>query len=471
MNWNRVSRRFLQFVISGISMLVANAAMAYDVTPINVSFVNAQGITIPARLFKPTGNGPYPVIVMAHGCAGANSTVNTANAAPLYREWGDRLVAAGYVALLPDSFTPRGSSNECGNGSAGVSEITDRPQDMHAAYTYLSTLSYVDIHRAGLMGWSHGGSTTLATMEQSQAAGGLKRFKVAASFYPGCGMFGAFGGLTSSTSTWLPYAPLDIHMGSADSTVDPAYCTVRVNKAQQLGASVATGNPTSLTLYADAEHSFDQTSSSAPAADVAAKAAADPATMALFNKHLKYPATAVLDGFNGANGPIPSTFAGGTSALATYMVSNQKLVGGGGYITWGTSFGANQEVRVKLSTLDPASWGYFLTLKSSNTNWHNEGAIHVAWYDREQAIKVMTYHSTQGWVTHGSTLSISLQGNDVLGAQATSDGKVKVYRNGLIVGTWNIATWPNNASGGYVGVTGGTPNMAIDDFAGGTIVN
>jgi hypothetical protein len=39
------------------------------------------------------------------------------------------------------------------------------------------------------------------------------------------------------------------------------------------------------------------------------------------------------------------------------------------------------------------------------------------------------------------------------------------------VGTWNIASWPNNANGGAIGVTGGTPNMAIDDFAGGTIAN
>jgi hypothetical protein len=83
----------------------------------------------------------------------------------------------------------------------------------------------------------------------------------------------------------------------------------------------------------------------------------------------------------------------------------------------------------------------------------------------------MTYHATQGWVTHGRALRASLRPGDVLGAQATADGIVKVYRNGALIGTWNIATWPNNAGGGHIGVTGGTANMAIDDLGGGTIVH
>ncbi len=53
-------------------------------------------------LMKPAGNGPFPAIVMLHGCAGIEATHNT---------WASRLKSWGYVTLIVDSFGPRGVGN------------------------------------------------------------------------------------------------------------------------------------------------------------------------------------------------------------------------------------------------------------------------------------------------------------------------------------------------------------------------
>jgi dienelactone hydrolase len=71
----------------------------------------------------------------------------------------------GYVVLIPDSFTTRGhAGGVCTNPSPSRSEVSPsrRIRDAYAALSYLRTLPSVDGSRVGLMGGSHGGSTTLA---------------------------------------------------------------------------------------------------------------------------------------------------------------------------------------------------------------------------------------------------------------------------------------------------------------------
>jgi len=253
------------------------------VVPQQVTFVNDQGFTLMAWLFKPSGQGPFPAVVMLHGCSGVYSYGNPAKGiAVLYREWGDRLVKAGYVALLVDSFTPRKAPNQCGNGSVGVSEVNDRPHDAYAGLRYLRSISYVSANRIGLMGWSHGGSATMATMDETYFDA-FSSFKAAVEFYPGCGMWGAFGGVNNST--WKPYAPLLLLIASADKVVKPSYCRTRVSTAQSLGAANL-----SLTAFTGAQHSFDMARSLGNGwvqADLDAKAAADTQALQFFATWLR----------------------------------------------------------------------------------------------------------------------------------------------------------------------------------------
>jgi dienelactone hydrolase len=106
-------------------------------------------------------------MVMLHSCSGVYSYSDPAKGiATLYREWGDRLVKAGYAVLLVDSFTPRNApQDQCGNGNTGVSEVNDRPYDAYAGLKYLASKSYVSADKIGLPGWSHGGSSTMASMD------------------------------------------------------------------------------------------------------------------------------------------------------------------------------------------------------------------------------------------------------------------------------------------------------------------
>ena len=276
-------------IFVGIFLLVGTfanpgTARAWTFSPQKVTFVNDQGITLTGWLFKPSTIGQHPAVVMLHGCAGVYSYSDpTKGITSLYREWGDRLVRAGYVALLVDSFTPRiAPQNECGSGTPAVSEVTARPYDAYAGLRFLASQPYVYTAKIGLLGWSQGASATMATMDVTKF-NATYNFKAAVAFYPGCGLYNAFGGL--NTSTWKPYAPFIILIGSADTVVRPSYCQTRVSRAQKLGASWA-----SMTLFPNAHHSFDlatTVTATYTQDDVNAKKAGDAQTMQLFADRLR----------------------------------------------------------------------------------------------------------------------------------------------------------------------------------------
>lgn len=289
--------------------LAAAPALAWNAQPTPVNFLNEEGLNLSAQLFVPVApavNGSYPAVVMLHGCSGAyNDSGGISN---IYREWADRLTAAGYVALLVDSFTPRNTPDQCGNGAGvGVSEIFDRPKDAVAAYQYLTTANLgVAAARVGLLGWSHGGSTVMSTLATTDpvnttSASALATgspFRVGVAFYPGGGLSdsrcGTYNGAPKScwkglsTSVWDSYAPLFIHHGTADTTTSLSNVQTRVTKAQ----SQAGGASVSLTAYTDAQHKFDDPGTgggacTATTPNACAKQAADPVAMAAFQQYLQ----------------------------------------------------------------------------------------------------------------------------------------------------------------------------------------
>ena len=123
-----------------------------------------------------------------------------------------------------------------------------------------------------LMGWSNGGSATLAAMADDKPAD-MRRlgFRAALSFYPGCGLKQRF-----DRAGYKAYAPVLVFMGTADEEVSPKLCRQLVRKSSRLGS------PIELVEYDGATHSFDtpiKSRQSVPAnaaatADVRARAAA-----------------------------------------------------------------------------------------------------------------------------------------------------------------------------------------------------
>src|SRR5882724_11116880 len=102
------------------------------------------------QLALPDGPGPFPAMILMHGCAG----VGRAD-----RGWAGALVSWGYAAFVVDSFTGRGLREVCTQSRALVG--TQRVPDAYGALAILGRHPRIDATRIGLMGFSHGGGTTL----------------------------------------------------------------------------------------------------------------------------------------------------------------------------------------------------------------------------------------------------------------------------------------------------------------------
>ncbi len=185
----------------------------------------------------------------------------------------------------------------------------------------------------------------------------------------------------------------------------------------------------------------------------------------------KFPSTGVLDNFNRGNGAIGSNWSGTTSAYT--VASNRVNVVADGDIYWNAaSFGADQEVYVTFVTVDPAGGEQDLLLKSQSNSTPYSGVIEVVYDAANHQVRVETYANSQGWVQRGASLPVTLVNGDQLGARATATGSVEVYRNGVLLSTWDVTAWPYYASSGYIGVWFlSAPNAVWDDFGGGTVVN
>jgi dienelactone hydrolase len=188
---------------------------------------------IPAKLLKPDGPGPFPAVVIAHDCSGLGPKSSGTPG-----RWAGELVGLGYVVILPDSFSTRGFPHGvCTDPSPRRVEVNfqRRARDVHDAAAYLRTLPYVDARRIGLMGGSHGGSTTLNAMRS-------KGFVAAIALYPRC---------ENLRGLYRPSAPLRILAGEKDDWTPAEPCRKLAEEA------AAVGQPVSIKIYPGAHHAFD----------------------------------------------------------------------------------------------------------------------------------------------------------------------------------------------------------------------
>lgn len=193
-------------------------------------------------VFRPDGPGPFPAIVGLHGCSGL-FTGGRMNAP--FADWGRRLAALGYFVLFPDSFSPRGVSEACTQRDrSGFSAYRERARDADGALHWLQGQAMVLGDRVGLMGWSNGGSTLLATIGALAKKDGRDDFRVAIAFYPGCTHF-------VKKNHWQPRLPVTILIGEADDWTPAAPCKALVARANTQGCQAE------IITFANAYHDFD----------------------------------------------------------------------------------------------------------------------------------------------------------------------------------------------------------------------
>jgi dienelactone hydrolase len=204
-----------------------------------VEFPSADRARTPLKglLVQPSGPaGKRPVVVMLHGCGGLFSPSGRV----LRREvdWASRFQAAGYNVLLVDSFGSRNLGAQCTNANRTVFPV-NRARDTQGAIDWLATQAWADARRVAVIGWSHGGSTTLHYVRAEFAPQGEVNIRAAIAIYPGCRV------LLDRTGP-RPGVPLEIHMGSADDWTPPEPC-------QDLARTWSVP----ITMYPDAHHGFD----------------------------------------------------------------------------------------------------------------------------------------------------------------------------------------------------------------------
>ena len=207
-----------------------------------VSFPNATPAaprTVPAAEIRPDGAGPFPAVVLMHGCHGVSAST---------RDWGRWFRARGYVALIVDSWAPRGIRDGCVPGPDIPS--TERFDDAVGALRWLHARPYVDRRRVGVVGWSNGGVFAMAVVNgpslQRARARGVEvpepGFGAAVAIYP--------GGCYSLVNERV-VRPLLLLVGDADDWTLPSEC------ARMVEAMRARGAEATIVLYPGAVHYFD----------------------------------------------------------------------------------------------------------------------------------------------------------------------------------------------------------------------
>jgi dienelactone hydrolase len=165
----KIARFFFCFVVSlsFIPQAQAEELVHFDSASVKPSpflerKAKEQGVALPSPqatpligyLTRPPGDGPFPAVVLMHGCGGIHAHVKEV--------WPERLVSWGYVTLVVDSFTTRNIENSC------KTYLPDRVFDAYGALDFLTKSGFVDARRVALMGFSAGG---IATLEATKIEG------------------------------------------------------------------------------------------------------------------------------------------------------------------------------------------------------------------------------------------------------------------------------------------------------------
>jgi len=194
----------------------------------------AQG-ALPVRVYRPAGAGPFPFVVLLHGCGGLH---HEAMWRSWVEPWAELFREHGIGTAVVDSFSPRGVDQVC-TGNVAVWAVR-RADDAYSVRAWLSEQPYADIKRIAVMGMSNGGRTVLAALRTT-----LKHpapFAAGVALYPGC----------QSDVDSRFYAPLLVLVGRADTVAPAAYCETMKNR--QPGAVRA---KLDLIIYPRAPHTFD----------------------------------------------------------------------------------------------------------------------------------------------------------------------------------------------------------------------
>lgn len=193
-------------------------------------------VKLTGELRFPDGPGPFPAVILAHGCAGKG--YGDATWFPALRQWG-------YATFIVDSLEGRGIVSLCDN----VAKLypVQRVPDVYGALRVLATHPKIAPDRIALMGFSHGGILTISASTQwareTYAPGDSPHFRAFFPVYPYC---------NSVVPEWEAVsAPVRVHTGALDDWTPAKPCEAWTERLRANGFDAA------ITVYPDAHHGFD----------------------------------------------------------------------------------------------------------------------------------------------------------------------------------------------------------------------
>jgi dienelactone hydrolase len=224
-------------------LAVAVAAEAAPLpAPRQVEIPLGSGI-LHAQIYKPDGDGPFPVVIALHGCGGLAG--HSEPVQPRYRDWAEQLLKEGNAVLLPDSYGSRELGPQCRVNERRVLARRERVVDITAARAWLVQQPWAAHNRISLLGWGNGASALLwAVRPQLSSRNVEPDFRSAIAFYPDCRLSSGLG--------WSARVPTLLLIGAKDDISSPPACRQMVDGAHGRSALAR------IVVYPNASHDFDR---------------------------------------------------------------------------------------------------------------------------------------------------------------------------------------------------------------------
>ena len=229
-------RRIVRFCCLGLALLVIsdgvwaeNVQQSIPVHPVGAIRRPSEPLT--GWLQVPPGKGPFPVVILLHGCGGLGNRMPT---------WTERLIGWGYATLILDSFGARHVTSVCAPAYQPLVTNLDRAGDVMNAAAWLQGVPGIDGKRVGVVGFSHGGGTAVAVTRDEVQRSGPGLIKAAVAYYGPCRDPAAHGTV-----------PLLVLAGEDDTWGFPA------RTCKSFGVTLRPDQPFEIHTYPGVVHDFD----------------------------------------------------------------------------------------------------------------------------------------------------------------------------------------------------------------------
>jgi dipeptidyl aminopeptidase/acylaminoacyl peptidase len=183
-----------------------------------IDYRSSGGLTVSGLLFRPEGEGPWPLIVVNH--AGFGTGGDFSDVALGIRD-------KGYLVFNPDY---RGSGGSQGTHEGAKGEV----DDVIYGIEYIRSLGLVEGDRIGEYGQSHGGAVSMLAAERYPD---IKAVVSESGFYDAVGLYENALASSDPNVTWLKDQFLPMAGGTPEQVPDEYYVRSAINNVDSIQAA------------------------------------------------------------------------------------------------------------------------------------------------------------------------------------------------------------------------------------------